>query len=263
MLDHRPSQRLALPLLAGVAMLGCGSPASPPAAVTSAAESPSTERAEQPRLDAGARAPGPSPDPQRAVPATEVPTSAVDAGVPAAAAPLPGGTTVLHIGDSFAGALGIDLNRLLKAAGVRGVLRYETSTYIPTWAHGKELDRYLWQTRPDLVLVTLGANELEHPDPPQRIPTIQKLVRRLGDRPCVWVGAPLWEGARPDLLEVIRAACAPCLYLDSSALVPGLGRARDGIHPSMKARERWAEAVVDWLARHRVPDAERPWQLRP
>jgi lysophospholipase L1-like esterase len=182
---------------------------------------------------------------------------------PPAEAPLPTGTTVLQIGDSFAGALGIDLNRELKDAGVRGVLRYETSTYIPTWAGKKDLDAYLSRFHPDLVLITLGANELLIPDPTQRAPTIHRLVRRLGGRPCVWVAPPLWDGARPDLLETIREACAPCLYLDSSALVPDLGRMRDHIHPSTEGRKIWAKAVLEWLKEHRDPHGARPWDMKP
>jgi acyl-CoA thioesterase-1 len=177
--------------------------------------------------------------------------------------PLPTGTTVLQIGDSFAGALGIDLNRDLRDEGVRGVLRYETSTYIPTWAGKKELDGYLDHFHPDLVLITLGANELLIPDPAQRAPTIHRLVRRLRGRPCVWVAPPLWDGARPDLLATIREACAPCLYLDSSALVPDLGRMRDHIHPSMEGRKIWAKAVLEWLKEHRDPHGARPWDMKP
>jgi lysophospholipase L1-like esterase len=174
---------------------------------------------------------------------------------------LPSGTTVLQIGDSFAGALGVDLNRELKARGVRGVLKYQTSTYIPTWASSKDLDGYLLRFQPDLVLITLGANELLIPDPTQRIPTIQRLIRRLGGRPCVWVAPPLWHGARPALIETLRTSVAPCLFLDSTALVPNLERMRDHIHPSMNARKVWASAVIGWLAEHRNPAGDRPWDL--
>jgi lysophospholipase L1-like esterase len=174
---------------------------------------------------------------------------------------LPRGTTVLHIGDSFAGALGIELNREFKEVGVRGILKYETATYIPTWAWGKDLEKYLSKYHPDLVMITLGANELEIADPAQRAPTIRHLVERLAGRPCVWVAPPLWRGARPALLDVIRESCAPCAYLDSSAVVPDLPRARDGIHPAMAARKAWAKAVVEWLAVHRRSTENQPWKL--
>jgi lysophospholipase L1-like esterase len=169
---------------------------------------------------------------------------------------------VLHIGDSFAGALGLDLNRELKAAGVRGILKYQTSSYIPTWASGKDLELYLANYNPDLVLVTLGANELQIPDPQERVRTIRKLVSRIGQRPCVWIGPPLWEGARPALLEVIREQCAPCIYLDSTAYLPNLARARDGIHPSGPARTEWAAKVMRWLVERRDPKGPRPWSMR-
>jgi hypothetical protein len=212
-----------------------------------------------PRTAASGRDAPPAASVQAPAPAGEEPVL----NAPEPTTELPAGTTVLHIGDSFAGALGIDLNRELKQTGIRGVLKYETATYIPTWASSKDLPGYLQRFQPDLVLITLGANELEVPDPTIRIPTIRRLVSRLGGRPCVWVSPPLWKGARPALLDTIRESCAPCLYLDSSALVPDLNRMRDHIHPSMEARKIWAKAVIGWLREHRNPSGERPWDLNP
>ena len=177
--------------------------------------------------------------------------------------PLPVGTTVLHIGDSFAGALGLALSPKLKALGIRSILKHKQSTYIPTWAWGKELTAYMWKYHPDLVLITLGANELLIVDPESRTSTIAKLNSQLRGRPCVWIGPPLWEGAKPDLLEVIRKSAPPCRYLDSTALVPDLPRGSDKIHPTKRGRAIWADAVIRWLARERVPDGETPWELKP
>jgi lysophospholipase L1-like esterase len=169
---------------------------------------------------------------------------------------------VLHIGDSFAGALGLPLGRLLEERGVRSVLEFETASYIPTWAHQKDVRSLVRKYAPDLVLISLGANELEIMDPEQRAPTIQKLVAELEGRPCVWIAPPLWE-PRTGLLEVIRERAAPCRYLDTSAFVLDMERARDGVHPTMQAREDWARIVLDWLARERAAVPGRPWQLRP
>ena len=249
----------------GVATGACGSP---PGAIRGTAPPTATPASPVVGPDAGvgARATGTvaattSPPPELAPPPVSTPGDPVAAARPPAE-PLPRGTTVLHIGDSFAGALGIDLNVQLREAGVRGVLKYETATYIPTWASGKELDTYLWKYHPDLVLVTLGANELEIPVPEDRAPTVRKLVSRLGGRPCAWVGPPLWVGARPELLETIRRNVRPCVYIDSTALLPDLPRARDHIHPAMQARKIWAKAVINWLGEHRVIGADRPWELR-
>jgi lysophospholipase L1-like esterase len=174
---------------------------------------------------------------------------------------LPSGTVVLHIGDSFAGALGLDLNRKLEAAGNRGILKYRTASYIPGWASGKELQKYISDFHPDLVLVTLGANELGIGAPEQRAHAIHKLVNTIGDVPCVWIGPALWPGAHTQLLKVVEDNCAPCRYLDSTAFLPNLARAKDGIHPSTAAREEWAQFVVQWLTTHRDPQGPKVWSL--
>lgn len=184
---------------------------------------------------------------------------AVTADAPAPA--LPPGTTVLHVGDSFAGALGIPLNKHLKEAGVRGVLKYRTASYIVDWAHQPALDTYLSQYHPDLVLITLGANELEIEQPERRIPAIRKIVDKVGDRPCVWVGVPLWSEEHNGLMDIVRDNAAPCRFMDSAALFPDMPRAHDRIHPTMQAREDWAQRVVAWLARQRRPTETQAWEL--
>jgi hypothetical protein len=176
---------------------------------------------------------------------------------------LPKDTRVLHIGDSFAGALGVELNKVLSRAGLKTRLEFEQSTYIPTWAHSKKLGGLLTTFKPDLVIISLGANELEIPEPEKRAPLIQKLVKSLGETPCVWVAPVLWDGAKANLLEVIRANVGSCVYLDSNRLVRRMPRARDGIHPSMAVRPDWATVTARWLAYHRQPTATLPWTLVP
>lgn len=174
---------------------------------------------------------------------------------------LPKDSRILHIGDSFAGALGVELNKVLKGAGVKSRLEFETSTYIPTWAHQKKLKELVAGANPDLVLISLGANELENPEPEKRGPLIKRIVSLLGGRACVWVAPSLWDGAKSALLDVIKANAAPCVYLDMNRLVTKMPRAGDKIHPSMAARPDWAMATARWLAYHRKPADGRPWEI--
>lgn len=182
-------------------------------------------------------------------------------GGPAPGPELPKGTKILHVGDSFAGALGLELNKALNAAGLKSRLEFETSTYIPTWAHSRKLPGLLSGFKPDLVLISLGANELENPEPEKRAGLIQKLVKSLGETPCVWIAPVLWDGAKSALLDVIRANVGHCVYLDSNQLVKKMPRAADRIHPSMAARPDWAAATVRWLAYHRRPTDQQPWAV--
>ncbi len=274
--------RRSLPLLALVLTASCAGAQPAPAAPAAPAQKPPTAAAptqpvEHQNAESAAAAgqgsklaPAPS-----AAPAAAKTPAATNKSDPATAAsvaakpkpdsppPLPKGTTVLHIGDSFAGALGIELDKQLKAQGVHGILRYKTASYIPEWAYHGKVRQYVRQYKPDLVLITLGANELRIVNPEQRIHAIKKLVGELDGRPCVWVGPPLWSSVHNDLLKVIRDNAKPCRFLDSTRLFPDMPRVRDHIHPTMNARHEWAKRVIGWLARERVPDGDRPWQLKP
>ena len=180
----------------------------------------------------------------------------------ATAESLPKGTRVLQIGDSFADALGGNLGKLLRAAEVKSNLEFETPSYIPNWSYSAKLRNLIANYQPDLVLITLGANEIEIPHPDERVKPIKHLVSVLGGRPCVWIAPPLWK---PDtgLLKVLSENVAPCRYLDSNLYVHDLPRAHDKIHPSLEGREIWAKVVFDWLVKERAGTAEQPWAFKP
>ena len=217
--------------------------ATPPASASAAATPLRTSDAEPPSSSKPVAAPATSAEPD-ALPA------------------LPKGTLVLHIGDSFAAALGVELGKRLKAAGVRNALEYKTASYIPNWSFGGDIPKFISNYQPDLVLITLGANEIEIPKPEQRAGAIRHLVSELGGRPCVWIAPPLWK-QDTGLLQVIRDNVLPCRYLDSNALVHDLPRGRDKIHPSAEGRGIWAEIVFQWLSKERAGSATQPWAMKP
>jgi len=171
---------------------------------------------------------------------------------------------VLHVGDSMADALGKSLKRELEKRGVRNYLEAKEATYIPEWAGFKmELDLHIARRKPDLVIVTLGGNEVKMPDPTQRIDAIQRLVKKIGDRPCLWIAAPLWPGlTSTGILDVIRDHCAPCIYVDTNVLIPDLERLKDKVHPTIPERRRWAKTMVRWLLHNRDPEGKRPWDFK-
>lgn len=244
--------------LGAAALVGCAS-APPPL--------PSPERPPAPLPSAtpglAASSPERAIEESRPAPApADVPPGASEPRPTAVSAPeLPPGTRVLQIGDSFADALGKELGKMLKASGLRTSLESKTPSYIGDWAFGPTLKKLLGAYDPDLVLITLGANELEIPAPEQRAGPVQRLVTSLGGRPCVWILPPLWK-QDTGVIQVIKDNANPCQVLDSSTLVPDLARGRDHIHPSTEGRVRWATAVFDWLRQAREPAGPRPWSLR-
>lgn len=132
------------------------------------------------------------------------------------------------------------LEALVKARG--GTLAHDAwvSSTTTSWSKGDRLDALLARHQPDVVIVALGANEVSLPAPEAVAQRIRAIVAKLGARPCVWVGPPIWKG-ETGIVGVERANAAPCGFFDSGGVV--VERARDGIHPTAKGGRDWAEAV--------------------
>jgi lysophospholipase L1-like esterase len=254
----RRRRRLQLDLLpvAFASLVGCASAPPPSASPVSDPPAPAA-----PSLSANSAVPAATFPPATTEIQEPSPSPRLPPESQPASAELPVGTKVLQVGDSFADALGIELGKLLKQSGVRTSLETKTPSYIGDWAFGKVLRKAIADYNPDLVLITLGANEIEIPVPAQRVGPVQRLVKSLGDRPCVWILPPLWK---PDtgVMQVIKDNARPCLVLDSSALVPALPRGPDHIHPNNEGKVIWANAVFEWLKQAREPQGPRPWSLR-
>lgn len=162
------------------------------------------------------------------------------------------GKTVLHVGDSMVGG-DRGLTRALEArfdkTGARFVRDYKVSESIVTFDKSTRLRDLLAKHRPDIVIVTLGANDVFVPYPQTMAANVQNIVKRIGSRECYWIGPPTWK---PDtgIVSVIRENAAPCRFFDSSNLK--LQRAGDGIHPTDRGGADWAERF--W-AYFRAPDA--------
>ncbi|CAN93590.1 MULTISPECIES: SGNH/GDSL hydrolase family protein [Sorangium] len=223
--------------------------------------------------------PPPAPPPEASAPAAarppEASAPAEAAAAPTAAVPpefaVPPNTAVLHVGDSFAVAgFAQALRPRMQAHRVRYAVKAETSSYTVTWASRMEL--LVANYQPDLVIISLGANEVENVNPPAHAGAIRRIVKAIGGRPCVWVSPPLWR-KDTGIIDVIRTNSAPCRFFDSDALVPGpLPRQKDKIHPNEVGGARWAEAFWSWLTAEHLPAGEErgeaaparsPWALRP
>ena len=250
--------RRSVALAPGAVLIACtlacggqqdGAPVAAVPAVASAGPS-ATEPAATPAASGG-----PAESPAAAPPAAEA------AKEPA---PIPKNTAVLHIGDSFVLAgFSQALKPRMKELGVRYEVRSETPSYTVTWASKIEL--LLQNTQPDLVIITLGANEMENTDPPTHAPAVRRIVKFIGARPCVWVTPPSWK-KDTGIIDVIRQNTAPCRFFDSDVLVTTpIPRQSDKIHPTKQGGEIWASAFWSWLHAQRLPagEAKNPWALRP
>lgn len=173
--------------------------------------------------------------------------------------PLPKGTAILHIGDSFVhGGFTQALRPKLEALGVRYEVHAEQSTNSLDWA--KRLPALVSSTQPDLVIVTLGGNEIasKHLDVQAR--AIRRIVETIGKRPCVWTTPPLWR-EEDGLFDTLQANLAPCRFFETDVIVgKPIPRRGDKIHPTAEGGAMWAEAFFSWLERERRGDPT-PWSL--
>jgi hypothetical protein len=209
--------------------------------------------------------PGVDPGATGSTSASADPPQPVDPPAPSGPPPpLPKGTVVLHVGDSMADALGKSLKLELGERGIKNVLKAKEATYIPQWAGFTMGFKGLVQSNnPDLVIITLGGNEVAMPDPTIRAEPVREMVKQVGDRPCLWIAAPLWPGSpNTGILEVIKQNCAPCIYVDTNELIPDLERLGDKVHPTIPERKRWAKFMIRWLRHNRDPNGKRPWDFK-
>ncbi len=244
-------------LLTGCAAAEAASTPRDPAASPLAAPAPSPAPLSAP-------SPAPSAVASAVAPVVEPPVAAPKVAAPP---PIPTGTAVLHIGDSFAVAgFAQALRPRMAALGVRYEVRAETGSFTTTWA-GK-MDLLVANTQPDLVIVNLGANEFSNTDPPAHAPAVRRIVKSIGNRPCVWVSPPSWR-KDTGITAVIRENSAPCRFFDSDALVTTpIARQSDKIHPNEAGGAIWAQAFWAWLNQQRAPAEEgpikaNPWRLLP
>ena len=176
--------------------------------------------------------------------ALEEPSAARDAGAtvesaPPAAPPLTG-KTILHVGDSMVGGnwgLTRALDQRFSAEGAKFIRDYKVSESIVSYDHSPKLKGLIEKHRPDIVIITLGTNDVFVPYPASMVGNVQNIVKRVGSRECYWMGPPTWK---PDtgIVQVLKDNVAPCKFFDSSNLK--LQRGGDGIHPTDRGGADWA-----------------------
>ena len=151
----------------------------------------------------------------------------------------------LLVGDSMAWGLGLALKPMMEAEGRSFRFRHKTSDSIRAYAANARMRDDLRKYEPDVVLITLGSNEALIPKPEALVKPVKKIVRHVGDKPCYWIGPPMWRDDT-GVVKVLEEHVAPCRFFNSSALE--IERRKDGYHPNKQGSETWARAVLAWIS---------------
>jgi lysophospholipase L1-like esterase len=151
---------------------------------------------------------------------------------------------VLHTGDSMVGGgLALALRPKFEAEGTKYHRDVIESGTIHEFSQNDHLPGLLAKVKPDLVLLTLGANHIPNSiDPEKEIgPFIPKLIKRVAGIDCYWVAPPIWKPSQAKFNEWLSQHVAPCRWYDVSARGADIARRPDKIHPNEKGGEVWAD----------------------
>lgn len=154
---------------------------------------------------------------------------------------------VLHVGDSTLGfeqGLALEMATRFKAVGIRYEAITEASAGLRSFATSGKLAELVRAKKPDVVLLTLGMNNLTVAQPDEYEPDVKYLVAQIGDRPCWWIGPLSIDRPETGLIAILGRATAPCGFSNSYQLE--IERQPDHIHPTQRGASRWADA--NWTA---------------
>jgi lysophospholipase L1-like esterase len=172
-----------------------------------------------------------------------VPDAGPLATVPTAPAPIPKKyKNVLHTGDSMVGGgLARALGPKFEADGTKYHRDVIESGTIHEFSQNDHLPKLLTSIKPDLILLTLGANHIPHSvDPEKEIgPYLPKLLKRVTGIDCYWIAPPIWKPEQVKFNQWLSEHVAPCKWYDASEL--DIARRPDKIHPNEKGGETWAD----------------------
>jgi hypothetical protein len=206
----------------------------------------------------------PAPKSNRAPPATSssLPRQPPAGGplllaTPAGAIPAARARRILHVGDSMVPLVGNYLRPMVQARGGTYDMVSVTSSSTREWGGPKRiLQDAVFRYDPEVILISLGSNELFDPRPETRLQAVQQIISDTRGRPCLWIGPPAWK-TDSGFLAMVRRNLEHCQYFDSTRL--NLPRMPDGRHPDWTGGYRWASGVWKALGgTEAVPTGHKP-----
>ncbi|MEO6391916.1 MAG: hypothetical protein ABIP75_08705 [Pyrinomonadaceae bacterium] len=153
------------------------------------------------------------------------------------------GKTFILIGDSMAEGLAWTMRAKVEAVGGKFISEPSYSSTTILWEKERRMTEIVNRLKPDIIMITLGSNEVIVPNVEGRASAVKQINEEMGDRPSYWIGPPSWK---PDkgIVHVIESNFRPGRFYNSNDLkVP---RRRDGAHPTPEGMATWADLVWAW-----------------
>lgn len=158
---------------------------------------------------------------------------------------------VLVFGDSMTHHLAMSIAKYGTKNGYKVTGVTWESSAIPGWAGSGKIGQYMEMTKPDFVIVSLGANEMELKYFDKRESDIKKIEEQIGDVPFVWVGPPLWKEDK-GVYEMLEGALPKGVVFKTDQGIE-IERGPDHVHPTRKGADAWADTLMRWIRRSPHP----------
>ena len=156
--------------------------------------------------------------------------------------------TILLLGDSMVEGLRLRLGAYAYHNGHKlyTVIWYGSTT--KKWAESGKIRHYIYDMKPDYVMICLGGNELFVRDINSHRKYVRKIVSEIGQIPFVWIGPPNWKDDT-GINALIYSEIGNRFFVSKDMQFE---RADDGRHPTKESSYEWMDSVVRWM-KHSVP----------
>jgi hypothetical protein len=153
---------------------------------------------------------------------------------------------VLLTGDSMGDALFMAWRKQRRQG--RFDLRYAPwyGSTTKNWATSNQLADLITNYDPDLVVFSLGSNELLNHRVQASEPYVKEILRQLGSANYVWVGPPNWQEDTGINRLIAKHVPADRFFVSKDL---ALARRDDGVHLTFEAGQAWADTIGRWVER--------------
>ena len=114
------------------------------------------------------------------------------------------------------------------------------------WSATDTLSYYINKFKPTYMFVSIGGNESGYPKPDILIPNVEKILKKMGNIPFVWIGPPSLKNGFSDKYSDMLGSILPAgTFFRSDHLE--LARRGDKVHPTVEAAAYQVDEMVKWL----------------
>lgn len=141
------------------------------------------------------------------------------------------------------GGLARALRPLFATEGTKYVRDVWESGSIENFADSDRLPNLIKRSDPDLILLSIGANDVGGNITDYLAKKIDKVVamtQKGTPRDCIWIGPPKWRINGKPVIDMIRAHAGACVFFDGTEIQ--MDRKEDKVHPNEHGGEQWATA---------------------